>query len=110
MTDERLERFSEEIGRWSERPPTLTPRQARTRVLARLPQSRPRPAWRLVAGGAALAATALVVALLVGGRREPVVGPPAAAPPVVQRTIVHQLSSGTQLYIVMRPDAFANGT
>ena len=110
MTDDRFERLAEEIRRWSERPGSLTPRQARTRVLAHLPERRFRPAWRLLAGGAALAATALAVALLVGGRPEPVVGPTAAAPPVVQRTIVHQLSSGTQLYIVMRPDAFANGT
>ena len=111
MKDNRFESLAEEIRRWSERPPSLSPRQARTRVLAHLPERRRRPIWRLLAGGATLAAAVLVVMLLVGRPPQPAGGPPvAASPPDAQRMIVHQLSSGTQLYIVMRPDAFANGS
>ena len=101
MSGRRIDRLAGELRRWAEQPGALSPRAARTRVLAELPGRRRRPSWRLAAGGAALAATALAVALSVGRQREPVAGPPAAAEDG-QRTIVHQLSSGTKLYIVMR--------
>lgn len=112
MTDERTAKLARELRRWAERPTELSPGKARTRVLARLPRHRGsgwrRPGWSLVAAGSALAA-ALALALFLGGRPEPIAEPPAPAARVVQRTIVHQLSSGTKLYIVVRPEA-VNGT
>lgn len=104
MSDQRMDHLVRELRRWAARPGSLPPAAARTRVLARLPGRRRRPVWRLVTGGVALAATVLAVALLVDRPSEPVAGPPPAAESA-QRMIVHQLSSGTKLYIVMRPDA-----
>lgn len=115
MTGDRTEKLARELRRWAERPTELSPGQARDRVLARLPRRRDRfgwrrPGWQLAAAGSALAAIALALALVVGGRPEPITEPAAPAGRVAQRTIVHQLSSGTKLYIVVRPAAFANGT
>lgn len=99
-----LDRLAEELRRWTERPAGLSPRAARSRVLARLPQRDRQPVWRLAAaaGAAAALALALIVGALIDDRRgEPPAAPPAAIQP--QRVIVHQLSSGTPLYIVVRP-------
>ena len=104
MSERRLEELSGELRRWAERPGSLSPQAARTRVLARLSDRRRRPFRRLVTAGAALAATALVVVLAVDRPSEPVSTPPPASQ-TAQQTIVHQLSSGTRLYIVMRTDA-----
>jgi ferric-dicitrate binding protein FerR (iron transport regulator) len=99
-----MDRLTEELRRWAERPAALSPRAARSRVLARLSRRPPRPAWRLAA--AAGAAAALALALIVGALIVRHHGEPPAAPPVTapaQRVIVHQLSTGTPLYIVVRP-------
>ena len=105
-----LDRLAEELRRWAERPAALSPQAARSRVLARLPRRNQRPAWRLAAVGAAAAlALALIVGTLIGHRPEQ----PPAAPPVAiqpQRVIVHQLSSGTPLYIVVRPVVAGDGS
>lgn len=105
MSQDRLDRLAEELRQWTGRPGSLSPRAARTRVLATLPDRRPRPRWGLVTAGAALAALALAAALLVDSPGPPVdrTVPPTADP--THRIIVHQLSSGTKLYIVMRPDS-----
>lgn len=103
MSDRDLDPLIRELRRWAERPGSLSPHAARTRVLARLPRRRGWPVWRLVTGGAALAATALAVALVVDRPSEPVPGPPPASESD-QKMIVHQLSSGIKLYVVMRPD------
>ena len=104
MSDRDLERLTAELRRWAGRPSCLSPRAARTRVLAHLPSVRRHPDWRLATGGA-LAAAALVMALLVGQRTAPVPEPRPVTAEIDQQTIVHQLSSGTKLYIVVRPDA-----
>jgi hypothetical protein len=107
MTDKGMERLRDELRRWAQRPTSLSPRAARTRVVARLASPRRRPAWRLVSATTALAASALALTLVVGalviGRQaEPVAGPPPTTA-AAQRMIVHQLSSGTKLYIVVQP-------
>jgi hypothetical protein len=48
MTDKGMERLRDELRRWAQRPTSLSPRAARTRVVARLASPRRRPAWRLV--------------------------------------------------------------
>ncbi len=103
MTDQGKKRLSRELRRWAGRPTSLSPRAARRRVLAHLPSRKRHPVWRLVAGGTALTATALAVVLIVDRPSEPVAAPPPATE-VAQQMIVHQLSSGTKLYIVMRPN------
>ncbi len=103
MSDRDLDHLARELRRWARRPGSLSPRAARTRVVAGLPRRRRRPVWRLVTGGVALAATALALALVVDRPREPVPGP-APAIESDQRMIVHQLSSGIKLYVVVRPD------
>lgn len=107
MTDKGVERLAAELRGWAEHPTTLSPTAARTRVLAHLPAPARRPVWRL-AGGAVLAVSALVLilgvgVLWVGRRHEPASLPPPPAAEPQQQTIVHQLSSGTQLYIVVQP-------
>lgn len=104
MTDHDMKRLAPELRRWAERPTALSPRAARARVVAQLPNRRRRPTWRLVGAAGALAATAMIVALVVGRHDEPVIGPPPVAASG-QRMIVHELSSGTKLYIVVRPSA-----
>ena len=101
---ESWERLARQLRRWAERPSSLAPAAARTRVLARLPSRRRRPAWRLAAAAGALATIALALALVLGRRPEPLPGPPPAAASA-ERVIVHQLSSGTTLYIVVRTGA-----
>ncbi len=117
MTDRGIERLAAELRRWAERPTDLSPRAARTRVLAHLQDRRRRPSWRLVAGGGALAAGALALVLIavltidrpsIERPDEPVASDSAPAAETGQPTIVHQLSSGTKLYIVMRPDALGD--
>ncbi len=103
MREKRLEQLTGELRHWAERPGSLSPQTARRRVLAHLPDRRRRPFRRLVTAGAALAAIALVVALAVDRSSQPVSTPPLASESAPQ-TIVHQLSSGTRLYIVIRPD------
>ncbi len=104
MSDRDMDRLTAALRRWAERPPSLSPRAAKTRVLAHLPSHRRRTAWRLLAGGGALIATVAALALLVGRQSEPV-AVPTTTTASAQRVIVHQLSSGTKLYIVMRPSA-----
>lgn len=106
MSDDGAGRFARELRAWARRPTRLSPQAARTRVLAELAESGRRPAWRWITAGATLAAAAAALILVVGRRPEPTAPPtPAAAD---QRTIVHQLSSGTKLYIVMRPEVPAD--
>jgi hypothetical protein len=105
MTDNGDERLGRNLRRWAKRPTFLSPQAARTRVVAHLPSRRRQPTWRLVAGGGALTATALAVALIIGRPSEPVTGPPQPTVASSQRMIVHELSSGTKLYIVVRPGA-----
>ncbi|MFQ5349710.1 MAG: hypothetical protein ACE5EG_04615 [Thermoanaerobaculia bacterium] len=107
MSEDRLDELTRELRRWAELPGALSPQAARTRVLAHLPERRRRPLRRLVAAGAVLTATVLVVTLLVGRSSEPISSPPAAAESP-QKMIIHQLSSGTKLYIVMRPAAVSD--
>ena len=102
MTGDRGDRLAGELRRWAHRPTRLSPRAARARLLAALPARRRRPSWRVLAAGAA-AAGALALALLVGRGPEPAAVAPPAAAVAAERTIVHQLSSGTRLYIVVRP-------
>ena len=53
-----------------------------------------------------MAATALAVALIVGRPGEPVATPPTAGVAAgARKMIVHELSSGTKLYIVLQPGA-----
>jgi hypothetical protein len=103
MREDRLEQLTGELRHWAERPGSLSPQTAGRRVLANLPDRRRWPFRGLVTGGAALAATALVVALAVDRSSEPVSTPPPTSE-TAHQTIVHQLSSGTRLYIVMRPE------
>lgn len=104
MREHGMDRLTDELRRWSRRPTRVSPGTARTRVLARLEAGGRTPAWRLAAAGAALAAGALALVLLVGRSEEPA-AEQAAAPATAtsQSTIVHELSSGTKLYIVVRP-------
>ncbi len=103
MTDKGIARLTMELRRWSTRPTSLSARTARTRILAHLPHRPRRPSWRFVAGSAAIAASALALVLVIGSRDEPIVSGPEPAAEMPQRMIVHQLSSGTKLYIVMQP-------
>ena len=103
MTDDGGSGFATELRAWAERPARLSPQAARTRVLARLSAPGRRPAWRLIAAGTALAAGAVALALLVGRPQEPAAPPSPVPAAAADRTIVHQLSSGTRLYIVVRP-------
>lgn len=110
MSDKSIERLAEELRDWTERPTALPAAAARARILAHLERRPKLPTWRFAAGSAALAASALALALLIGRREVPSsTGPlPAAAAPQ-QQMIVHQLSSGTKLYIVVEPGAAADG-
>ena len=105
MSNDPLDRWTEALRRWAARPTRVSPAAARARVLAELDGGRRSPAWRLAAAGATLAAGALALLLLIGRLEEPIPVQPTAAPAVTaaQRTIVHQLSSGTRMYIVFRP-------
>ena len=98
MTDHDADRWARDLRAWAGRPTRLSPQAARARVVAELSERRRRPVWRW--------SRALLI-LLVGRRSEPIASPPTAAV-AAQRTIVHQLSSGTRLYIVMRPQVPAD--
>lgn len=104
MTDQDLAGLTAQLRRWAERPASLSPQIARTRVLANLPSRKNRTAWRLAAAGGALAAIGLALALIVGRQSEPIAAPPPSEANA-QRMIVHELSSGTKLYIVMQSKA-----
>lgn len=109
MTDKGIEQLAKQLRDWAERPTALTAAAARTRVLAHLERRPKRPTWRLAAASAALAASALALVLLIGRREPPVVsGSPSAAAAPQQQMIVHQLSSGTKLYVVVEPAATAD--
>ena len=92
MNDEELHEIERRIRAWTSRPPAISPKVARTRVLARLDARRPRTAVRL--------ATALVVAALAAGvfvfRPEKPAPPPAGEP---SRLLVYVLESGTKVYL-----------
>ena len=102
MSDRPPDRLTRQLRQWARRPTRLSARVARTRVVARLGARRGRP-WRLITTGATLAAGALALALVLGRPPAPVSESTPTAAPTAQRTIVHQLSSGTRMYIVVRP-------
>jgi hypothetical protein len=107
MNDKDKQQLTAELRRWAAHPIALSPRMARRRVLANLPSRMRRPAWRLVVAGAALTATALALAMTIGHRSDSIwVPPPIAETP--ERMIVHELSSGTKLYIVMQSHDASN--
>lgn len=103
MIDKGTERLAGELRRWAGRPTELSPRAAGARVVARLPRRR-RPVWRLATASTALAAAVLALSLVVGRRDEPAGNPPPPISQTTLRTIVHQLESGTKLYIVVQPN------
>lgn len=107
MSTDPVDRLTRELRAWARRPPRLSPGAARARVLADLAVDRRRSAWRLLTAGASLAAVALVVALATGRRERPAATVPAPAA-TSERMIVHQLSTGTRLYIVVQRDIPAN--
>ena len=101
MNDEEMRDARRRILAWTRRPPVLSPRAARTRVLARLPGRRPRPMFRLAA--AILVAAALAAGVFVFLPEEP------AAPLVEEPShglLVYVLESGTKVYLDLpaRPD------
>lgn len=94
MNNEGLRELEQRIRAWTSRPPALSPKTARTRVLARLEGRRSRPAF-------SLATAALVVAVLAVGSLMLHPGKPVE-PPV--RTpggglLVYELESGTKVYL-----------
>ena len=69
-TDERtrrrdFERFEERWRRWARRPPRTRPETAAHRVLTRLAEPAPQPAWRLAGGWTSRGARRFVAAALV---------------------------------------------
>ncbi len=108
-----LRQVEREIREWTARVPTRSPRAARTRVLARIPDRRRFPRWGIRgSSGWALAtiATALIAVLgaglLLRGPEAPndppvtVAATPAATPPS-PGLLVYQLESGTKLYLAL---------
>lgn len=98
MNDEELRDLERRIRDWTSRPPSLSPRAARTRVLARLDERRRRPAYRLAAAVLVLAAVTLGSLLL---RTQKTAAPPAEAPS--QALMVYVLESGTKVYLDLAP-------
>lgn len=107
MTDDPVDRWTRELRDWARRPARLSPAAARTRVLAGLGAARRRPPWRLVTAGASLAALGLAVALTLGREERPATTAPQPAA-ASEQMIVHQLSTGTKLYIFVRPGALSD--
>ena len=96
---EELQDIEREIRSWTARPPTRSPRVARTRVLARIEERRLWAGWKLAA-----AAAVLVVgfALLVLSPETPS-GPStvASVDEPSPRILVYELASGTKLYLAL---------
>lgn len=102
MSDRRLRRFESELRHWAERPPALPAGLARRRVEGHLAVAPRRRGWRLALGSAAAVLAVVALALVLRLPPPPAVPSPAAAA-VPERLVVHQLKSGTQLYIVLPP-------
>ncbi len=92
MNDEELRDLRRRIRDWTNRPPTVSPRAARTRVLARLDRRRPRLPYRLAAAALMLAALAVGSHLLRPDK-------PAEPPAPSQGLLVYELESGTKVYL-----------
>ena len=112
--EERTKRFARELEAWSETPPRRTPREAADRLRARLAATeggRSRPAvpparWLLWTLSGAAAAVALIASLrpfVAAPPAEPyrAVDPVAASAPSPDTVIVHELSSGTRVYVTL---------
>ena len=101
MNDEQQQRIQHAIRAWAARPPALSPRVARARVLARLEERRAWPKWRLAAVAAVLA---WVLALGLSWLRPPTLSNPSAGvfvEPPSARFLVYELRSGTKLYLTL---------
>jgi len=112
--EERTRRFARALAEWSEAPPRRTPREAADRLRARLAateaaRSRPggSPArWLLWTLSGAAAAAALVVSLRPFVAEPPAAphrpaGPVAATAASPDTVIVHELSTGTRVYLTL---------
>ncbi len=102
MKDEQLDHLSAGIRDWARRPPTRSPKVARTRVLAGLVEPRRRLPWKLAATVAAFAVA--VTTGLVLDSETPSESPEVVSPPA-QKLLVYELSSGTQLYFALTSPA-----
>jgi hypothetical protein len=109
MRNDELKNLRDEIRSWTDRPPERTPKQARTRVLARIGGPRRRSRW-----GLAVATAALVAGLALGLlflQPTPPAGPPVAtvepapppASPPASKLLLYELRSGTKLYLDLGP-------
>ncbi len=105
-----MRRIEREIRDWTARPPARSPQVARTRVLARIEERRPRTRWMFAAAAAMVAA--LAVGLLLPRGPETPSEPPvrmASAEPSTSSPretggsglLVYELESGTKLYMAL---------
>ena len=100
MNDD-LRRIEREIRDWTSRPLARPPRVARTRVLARIDERRPRGGWMFAAAAAMVAV--LAFGLLLPRTLETPSGPPVRTAPSEPSPglLVYELESGTKLYMAL---------
>lgn len=104
MNEGPLHRIRRDIGSWARRPPALSPRVARTRVVKRL-EKRWRPSgWRMTPAAAVTAVALLALGLLfLEPGRSPGPVPTGAPEQSGQGLLVYELRSGSKLYLALAP-------
>jgi hypothetical protein len=99
-TNQGVAEFERALARAAERPPGLTPQQARNRVLSLLPpEKEPLVSWRLAAATVLLAALALASWLGVPRSRSQLVAAQNAALP--SDVLVMKLDESTTVYFFL---------
>ncbi len=102
---DNLRRIEREIRDWTAGPPARSPRMARARVLARIPERRTpeRRTWSgwIFAAAAAAAVALLALGLFLHGPEAPSDSTVIAAVEPSPGLLVYELESGTKLYLAL---------
>jgi anti-sigma-K factor RskA len=103
MKEKELRDIRREIRAWARRSPALSPRVARTRIVARLEERRSFSGWRVATISVSVVALLALGLLFLAPEQSSGPVRTALSEQSEQGLLVYELQSGSKLYLVLAP-------